>query len=116
MNQHSITGDGLIFGDRAFCPAIESLRYIVCGGHFEDREREMKGGCNVRIVEIAINQRAAKALSIEAPTTLLALTDVGIEWFAQVAFRPQASGGERPIPPLREVKVCKGNPVVGKRE
>jgi hypothetical protein len=39
----------------------------------------MKGGGNVRIVEIAINQRAAKALSIEAPTTLLALTDEGIE-------------------------------------
>jgi len=74
-----MTGDGLIFGDRAFCPAIESLRCIVCGGHFEDREREMKGGGNVRIVEIAINQRAAKALSIEVPATLLALADEVIE-------------------------------------
>jgi hypothetical protein len=36
-------------------------------------------GGNVRIVEIAINQKAAKALSMEAPTTLLALTDEGIE-------------------------------------
>ena len=74
-----MTGDGLIFGDRAFCPAIESLRCIVCDGHFEDREREMKGGGNVRIVEMAINQGAAKVLSIEAPTTLLAPTDEGIE-------------------------------------
>jgi hypothetical protein len=74
-----MTGDSLSFGDRAFCPAIESLRCIVCGGHFENREREMTGGGNFRVVEIAINQRAAKALSIEAPTTLLALTDEGIE-------------------------------------
>jgi hypothetical protein len=36
-------------------PAIKSLRCIVCGGHFDDSEREMKGGGNVRIVEIVIN-------------------------------------------------------------
>jgi ABC-type uncharacterized transport system substrate-binding protein len=39
----------------------------------------MKGGGNVHIVEITINQRAAKALSIEVPATLLALADEVIE-------------------------------------
>jgi hypothetical protein len=39
----------------------------------------MKGGGNVHIVEIAINQRAVKALSIEVPATLLALADEVIE-------------------------------------
>jgi hypothetical protein len=58
-----------------FARQSESLRCIVCGGHLEDRGREMKGGGNVRIVEIAINQRDAKALSSEVPATLLAPAD-----------------------------------------